>query len=84
MCAEEQDLAVLIENILRAVAVMDIPIDDEHAFGRMFVARISSGDGHVIEQTKAHAYCSAGVVAWRANDAEGILHFARKDGIDCG
>ena len=60
------------ENILRAVAVMHVEIDDGRALGMVAVLRIARRDRRVVEQAEAHRPRRLGVVAGRANGDEGV------------
>src|SRR6267143_1883618 len=54
MRADVKNRLVFVKNLLRAVAVVDIPVDDRdpaQAVARLGVAR---PDGRVIEEAKAH------------------------------
>ncbi len=44
----------LLDERLRAVAVMHVEVDDEHAIGMMFLARVVRGDRDVAEETESH------------------------------
>src|SRR5450631_4063470 len=60
------------ENILRAVAVMHVEIDDGRALDLVAVLRIARGDRHVVEQTEAHRPRRLSVMAGRAYGDKGI------------
>ena len=55
------------EDVLRAVAVMDVEVDDRDALGAMLRARIEGGDGGVVEQAEAHGAVRFRVMAGRAH-----------------
>ena len=61
------------ENILRAVAVMHVEIDDGRAFGAVAVLRVARRDRGVVEQAEAHRPRRLGVMAGRANGDEGVV-----------
>ena len=71
--AEKVNRRIRVENILGAVAVVNIPIDDGDAVDAIAVLRITGGDGDVVEQAEAHAAICRSVMAGRADDAEGVL-----------
>jgi hypothetical protein len=60
------------KDVLRAVAVVYVEIDDGDTFGAVLGARVQAGDGRVGEEAKAHDAIAFGVVARRANLAEGV------------
>lgn len=63
MRAEEEDAGILIEDILRAVAMVYVPVNDQYAVDAVDLARMASGEGHVVEDAEAHAARGRGVVA---------------------
>ena len=65
-------LLVGIEDLLRAIAVMNVEIDDGDALDAMLGASIGRSDGNIVEQTKAHNAVAFGVVAGRAYLAERV------------
>jgi hypothetical protein len=58
--------SVRVEDVLRAVAVVHVPVDDEHALDAVLRLRGACGDGDVVEQAEAH-----GRSAWRGGRAAG-------------
>ncbi len=72
MRAEEKDGTVLVKGVLRPVAVMDVPIDDENLREAVMALGVTRGDGNVVEDTDAHALVGASVVAGRSDAAECI------------
>lgn len=48
----EQHRRIVPEDVLRAVAVVHVPIDDRHALGPMPALGVAGGDGGVVEETK--------------------------------
>src|ERR1035438_5104610 len=76
MRTEEENRAVGIENILRAVAVMHVPIRDQHSLHAVLLLGIASRDGDAIEQAEAHAANGRSVMAGRTYDAKGVLRLA--------
>ena len=67
-----EQVPVVPEDALRAVAVVDVEIDDRDALGAVAGAGVEAGDGDVGEQAEAHGAVLLGVVAGRANLAEGV------------
>ena len=60
------------EDILGAVAVVDVEIDHRDAVRAVLCARVVGGNGGVREQAEAHGAALLGVVARRAHLAEGV------------
>ena len=55
MHRKEKHRRVVEENPLRAVAVMNVPVDDRNAFDLLVaILRVTRGDRDVVEKTKAH------------------------------
>lgn len=78
---EEEHAAVGVEGVLRAVAVMDVPVDDRHLLHTMRFLRVARCDGHAVVDAKAHPSRGGGVVARRANSRERVPDFAAKDRV---
>ena len=81
---EEEDVGVFVEDVLGAVAVVDIPIGDEDAVDAPGFAGVAGGDSGVVVDAEAHAAGGGGVVAGRADGGEGVADMALEDGIDGG
>ncbi len=79
--AEEQIL-VGPEDVLRAVAVVDVEVDDGDALGAVLFAGVEAGDGDVREDAKAHGAGALGVMAAGADLAEGVRGAAGDDLVD--
>ena len=60
------------QNVLRAVAVVDVEIKHGDALGTGG-RRFERGDGDVVEIAEAHGFFARGVVAGRAHEAENIF-----------
>src|SRR5256885_17052499 len=68
---------IVIEDSLRAVAVMNVPIENRNAIDFFeLLLRITSSDGHIIEETEAHRAIRRGMVSRRAHGNERILRRA--------
>src|ERR1700704_4429441 len=66
-----EDLGVVFETVLRAVAVVDVEVehpDAPNAHG----ARRDQTDGDVVEETEAHRLRVLGMMARRPNDRDGV------------
>ena len=82
MRTEKENTGIGVENILRPVAVVNVPVGNDNAFHSVFLLRIAGGHRDVIEQTKPHAAIGRGVMAGRANHAEGVGRFALHHKVD--
>jgi hypothetical protein len=82
MDREESDLFVAPEDLLGAVAVMHIPVDDQNAIESEFVDRQPGADRHVVKQAKAHRRGGTGVVPRRANETKGRRIFPANNPLD--
>ena len=60
------------EDVLRAVAVMHVEIDDRGALDAVALLRMARGDGGVVEQAEAHRPRGLGMMAGRAHGDEGV------------
>src|ERR1019366_6880881 len=67
---------------LRSVAVMHIPVDDEHAIETLDSTRVVCGDGDVSEEAESHRGSTKRVVAGRAHRAEAALRRTREREVD--
>ena len=79
--AEEEHGAVGVENVLRAVAVVDVPIGDQHAANAVLALRIARRDGDAVEEAKSHAARRRGVMARRPHDAESVSNALVEDRV---
>ena len=58
------------EDRLRAVAVVDVPIEDQDALGSAGIDRVPRRDRGVVEEAEAHCPVALGVMAGRTQAAE--------------
>jgi hypothetical protein len=65
----EHDAWIVVEDILRAVAVMHVPIDDQDARQAECRLRVFGRQGDVVEQAKTHAPLGRGVMPRRPHQA---------------
>jgi hypothetical protein len=79
--AREQHVVARMEDVVRAVPVMHVPVEHENAF-RAVLERALSGDRHAVEETESHRGRSLGVVARRAHAAEGERCASRQQLLD--
>jgi hypothetical protein len=82
MQRDGQDGRVVVEGRFRAVAVVDVPVDDGHALEPAGLPRMVRRDRGVAEQAEAHAHVADGVVAGRAHEGEGVADRPVEDGVD--
>src|SRR5205085_5778824 len=83
MRGEEEDRGVVVENPLRAVAVMHVPINDGDALDlRITRLRITRGDSDRVEETEAHCAFARRMMTGRARGQECVTRLARHDGIN--
>src|SRR6476660_9965793 len=83
MGREKKNRIVRRKDLLRPVAVMDVPIDDRHTFSAMPLLGMAGGDRNVVEYAKSHGRRRAGMMAGRPYRTESILHSARQNGVHC-
>jgi hypothetical protein len=70
MHRDKVDVALLFDERLRAVTVVHIPIDDQHALHTVFRACVVRADRHVAEETKPHRAIPERVMARRSYSAK--------------
>lgn len=78
----EQDAWIVLENILRPVAVMHIPINDGDALGTVAALRMAGRNRNIVEKAKAHSRGALGMMSGRAGSNEDIICSAGKHVID--
>ena len=64
------------EDVLRAVAVVDIPIEDRDAPGAVPLLRMTRGNRRVVEEAEAHGSHPFGMMPRRAHCDEGVRDMA--------
>ena len=69
-------LRIFPKNGLSSVAVVNVPIHDQHAFDVQFLDGDFGGDRHIVVDAKAHRMREHGMVSRRTNEAQGLLVFA--------
>ena len=69
------------EAVLRAVSVVDVPIEDQDALAIAARLQVARDDGHVVEQTEAHRPIPLGVMTGRAQRSEAVVDRAITNGI---
>ena len=76
MGADEEHVRVRQEDVLRAVAVVDVVVDDGHP--RPLLAGGGGGDGHVVEQAEPHGLGPRGVVTRGTHRGEAVVLLRRQ------
>jgi len=74
------------EDLLRAVAVMGIEIDNRRAFRTIALLRMTNRNGCIVEKAKAHGSAGFRVMTGRADRDERVFRFSGHDlihGKDC-
>ena len=79
--AHHQDALVAVHDVLGAVAVVHVEVDDGHALEAMALAGVFGGNGDVAEEAKTHGHVARGVVAGRAGGAKGVFQLAAQHGV---
>ena len=74
--ADEEDGRVVLEAGLRAVAVVDVEVDDRDAPDAVVALQVAGGDRDVGEEAESHRPVGLGVVARRADGGEGATRLA--------
>ena len=74
---------IVPEDVLRAVAVMDVEIDDRDALGAVGRLGVTRGDGRIVEEAKAHRRRDFGMMAGRARGDEGVSDLLGHHLVDC-
>ena len=64
-----QHVGALVEDALRAVAVMQVDVDDRHARGE--AAKVLGGDRRIVEEAEAAGDIAEGMMARRAAERIG-------------
>ena len=76
------DGRIVPEDVLGAVAVMDVEIHDRDPLGAMRRLGVARGDRGVVEEAEAHRVRDLGVMAWRAGRDEGVANLAAHHLVD--
>ncbi len=79
-----EDLRVVLEHVLRAVAVMHVEIHDRHALQPVRRAGMGCPDRDIVEQAKAHRHVALGMMSRRAHTAEGVGRAVLQHQVDGG
>src|SRR5690242_18291607 len=69
------------EYVLRAVAVMDVEIDDGNTLEPVLRAGMQCAHCNIVEQTESHRLGWCGMMSRRADSAECVLRLAGHDHV---
>lgn len=84
MRAEEQHGAVLVKDVLRAVSVVNIPVNNGDPLRPMFALRVPGRYRDVVKEAEAHTSRGVSVMAGRTHGTEGVCGFPGEYGIHGG
>ncbi len=84
MHAEVQHARVVVEGGLRAVAVMNVPVDNQDLRQIVLLLGVLGADRHIVEDAKAHRPVRHRMVARRTHGTEGVFDLALHHGVDRG
>ena len=74
-----QNRGILLEEVLSAVSVVNVPVEDQDPLDARLRTKSARGDGDVVEQAEAHGAVRFGVMSGWTNGGDSRLHFARSD-----
>lgn len=67
-----ENVRIVVRQFLRAVAVMDVPVDDGDASDVAMLLQVLRCDGHRVEVTEAERF-PTGMMTRRSNESEAVL-----------
>ena len=73
-----------LDDVLGAVAMVHIKVDDGNALQTMALQCVARGDSHIIEKAKTHGLIVAGMVTRGTDGTERVFHLTSDDGIGRG
>ena len=79
MRAHIENAGIVFKQVLRAIAVVDIPVEDENLFQVMLFLQVAGGNCNVVKKTKPQGGIVLGVVTGRANECEAVIGAASCD-----
>ena len=79
--AEKEHRAIGVKDILRPVAVVHVPIDDQCPREAVPALRVPRGEGDVVNHAESHPEIDRCVMPRRANDTERICRVPADDGV---
>ena len=84
MRREEADAFAVVKDVLSAIPVVHVPIDDEDAIEVMPGQGMCRGDGHIVEQAEPHRGILEGMMPRRTSQDERSRHSSRQNRIGGG
>src|SRR6202140_3323781 len=84
MQGNRQHAGIVIEDCLRSIAVMHVPIDRGDALQTMGGLSVADRHAHIPKKAKAHTYLRSGVMTWRPHQTVSVRHGALDPGTDGG
>jgi len=82
MRRKKENGAIPVENFLRAVSVMHVPVDNCHPFNSVSAPGVAGGDRHMVEEAEPHRRRGPRVMARRAHRAESVRMAAGHHAVD--
>ena len=80
--AAEVGQRVLLEDVLRSVPVVGVPVQDEDPLHSVDSPRMDGPDGDVVDEAEPHGVIPSGVVPGGPHGAEDVLDAPVHDGVD--
>ena len=77
MQRNKENRRIFIEDVVRAIAVMNIPIDDRNSPQPVMPLKIPSGDRDIGKQAKPHRAIGESMMSGWPNRAERVISFTR-------
>src|ERR1700681_2801597 len=84
MQGNRQHAGIAIEDCLRSIAVMHVPIDRGDALQTMGGLSVADRHADIPKKAKAHTHLRSGVMTWRPHQSVSVRHGALDHGIDGG
>src|SRR5208283_1835046 len=73
---------IILKNVLRAVAMMNIKIHYTYSLYLPFPSQISGGNSYIVEIAKSHNTVYFSMMSWRTDSAKGIVYLSLHHEID--
>jgi len=80
--AEEEYRAVVVESILRSVAVMDVPIRNQHALDSVLELGVARTDRDIVKDAEAHALVRTSMMPGRTHRTKSVRGCLLKNQVD--
>ena len=74
---QEEHRGIVVEGVLRAVAVVHVPVHDRHPARAVGLLEVPGADGHRVEQAEPHAPVPQRVMSRRPHHGEAVGVFGR-------